>query len=114
LVHHKLAVLFFRTASGNEPVRTWLKSLDRTDMKTIGTDIMTIQFTWPTKMPLVRPLGGGLFEVRSGVSQGNARVFFTIEKGKMVLLHGIIKKSQKTPKADLNLARERQSKVRGI
>ena len=60
-------------------------------------------------MPLVRSLGSGLWEVRSNLTRGKiARVIFTEEQGSMVLLHGFIKKSQKTPDADLALARRRK------
>jgi phage-related protein len=61
-------------------------------------------------LPVCRPLGGGLWEVRSELpSQRIARVIFCIVDGQMILLHGFIKKSQKTPKRELDLARERQS-----
>ena len=60
-----LSVAFFRTASGNEPVREWLKSFPREERRIIGEDIKTVQFGWPLGMPLVRKLDKGLWEVRS-------------------------------------------------
>ena len=98
---------------GNEPVREWLKSLPLEDKKTIGEDIKTVQFGWPLGMPVVRKLEPGLWEVRSRLSNGIARVIFTTEEGIMVLLHGFIKKSQRTPTEDLNLARNRLAQLRG-
>lgn len=103
----KLRVLFFRTASGREPVRDWLRGLDRDARKVIGEDLKTVQFGWPLGMPLVRSLGEGLWEVRSRLRDGIARVIFVTEGDLMILLHGFMKQSQKTPKKDLELARRR-------
>ncbi|MGB7189159.1 MAG: type II toxin-antitoxin system RelE/ParE family toxin [Acidobacteriaceae bacterium] len=104
----RISVLFFRTASGGEPVRNWLKSLEPVDdRKQIGVDIKTVEFGWPLGMPVCRPLGDGLYEVRSSLS-GNriARVLFFIDSAeRMVLLHGFVKKTQKTPTGDMELAR---------
>lgn len=102
-----LIVAFYRTEAGNEPVRIWLKSLKKEDRRAIGEDIKTAQFGWPIGMPLIRKIERDLWEVRSNVKEGIVRVFFTVEEQTMVLLHGFIKKSQKTPKADLNLAKRR-------
>ena len=103
----RLRVLFYRTNSGNEPVREWLKSLPIQDRKIIGDDLKTVQYGWPLGMPLIRKLEANLWEVRSRLDQRIARVLFTVEGDKMVLLHGFIKKSQKAPTADLKLARQR-------
>ncbi|MBI4908288.1 MAG: type II toxin-antitoxin system RelE/ParE family toxin [Acidobacteria bacterium] len=104
----RLPARFFRLDSGREPVRVWLKSLAPEDRRTIGDDIRDVEFSWPIGMPVVGNLGGGLWEVRSKLKSGKiARVIFTVEHGAMVLLHGFIKKTQKTPKRDLELARQR-------
>jgi hypothetical protein len=55
-----LSVYFFRTETGNEPVRQWLKELDAGDRKTIGEDVKTVQIGWPLGMPLVRKMGRDL------------------------------------------------------
>lgn len=102
-----LAVVFYRTEAGNEPVREWLKSLKRDDRRTIGQDVKTAQYGWPLGMPLVRKLERDLWEVRSHTTQGIARVLFTVGDGLMVLLHAFIKKSQKIPAEDLRTARRR-------
>jgi phage-related protein len=102
-----LTVSFFRTGAGNEPVREWLKSLRREDRRTIGEDLKTVQFGWPVGMPLIRKLEPGIWEVRSNISRGIARVLFTVEGHTMVLLHGFIKKSQKISGIDLQTARAR-------
>jgi len=105
-----LTVNFFLSESGNEPVREWLKDMEKEDKKQIGEDIMLVQFRWPLGMPLVRKMETDLWEVRSKLTNGNiTRVFFTVKNGEMTLLHGIIKKSQKTPKKDIDLARSRKN-----
>lgn len=108
----RLPAKFFQQDGGNEPVRDWLLGLDARERQLIGNDIMTAEFGWPVGMPLCRPMGGGLWEVRSDLPDGKiARVLFCALKGEMVLLHGFIKKTQKTPKADLDLAKKR---MRGL
>src|SRR5205809_8017689 len=102
-----LEVGFFRTETGREPVREWLRSLTREQRKIIGEDIKTVQFGWPIGMPLVRKLDKDLWEVRIGLPGGIARVLFTTGEARMMLLHGFIKKSQKTPKQELALAKTR-------
>lgn len=104
---HKVAVVFYKTASGAEVVLDWLRDQEPDDRAIIGQDLMRVQFRWPVGMPLCRPLSGGLWEVRSNLTRGRiARVFFCFIEGRLVALHGIIKKTQKTPPADL--ARKRQ------
>ncbi len=106
-----LIVRFYATRSGKEPVREWLKELPADARKAIGEDIKTVQFGWPLGMPLVRKLAPGLWELRSAVPGGIARVLFTTIGAVMVLLHGFVKKSQKTPQADLDLAKRRMKEV---
>lgn len=105
----RLPARFYRSDRGREPVREWLKKLDPSDRKIIGEDIKDVEFAWPIGMPLVRGLGNGVWEVRSNLT-GNriARVIFTEEHGSMVLLHGSMKKTRKTPKQDLGLALKRK------
>ena len=102
-----LDVVFYKTEAGNEPVRGWLKSLPREDRKNIGEDIKTAQHGWPLGMPLIRKMERGLWEVRSNISTGIARVLFTVKDAMMILLHGFVKKSQKTPPNELDTARRR-------
>lgn len=99
-----LHVVFYRSDAGNEPVREWLKELSREDKRRIGEDIKTAQLGWPLGMPLIRKIQKDLWEVRTTVENGIARVFFTVEGKYMILLHGFIKKSQKTPQHELNTA----------
>jgi phage-related protein len=108
----RVPAIFFRTDAGNEPVRDWLKDMNREDRRLIGEDIKTVEFGWPDGMPTCRAMGAGLHEVRTDLT-GNriARVFLYVDKQqRMVLLHGIIKKSQATPEDDLNLARANKRK----
>jgi phage-related protein len=103
-----LTTVFYRMASGNEPVREWLKCLTKPERFRIGVDLWKIQSEWPIGMPHVRPLGDGMHEVRSSMPNGIARVLFVVDRGDMVLLHGFIKKTQKTPPEALALAEKRR------
>ena len=107
-----VSVQFFRLDSGREPVREWLKGMSREHRKAIGEDVKTLQFGWPIGMPLARKMDDGLWELRSNLGSGIARTFFTIYEGNIVLLHGFIKKSQKTPANELMLAKRRLNKLR--
>ena len=108
----RLPASFFALPSGHEPVREWLKSLSRDDRKVIGEDIKDVEFAWPIGMPLCRSLGNGLWEVRSDLKGRIARAVFCIDRGRMVLLHGFIKKSQKTSPADRNIALKRMKEIK--
>jgi len=99
---------FWRSATGHEPVREWLKQLSKEDKRTIGRDMAKVQFGWPVGLPLCRPLSGGLWEVRSSLaSKREARVLFGFHDGMLIALHAIIKKTPRTPAEDLTLARRR-------
>jgi len=68
--------------------------------------------TWlPIGMPVVRKLEPKLWEVRSDLDGIIARIIFTVVGSQMILLHGFIKKSQKTPAVDLQTARQRNAKL---
>ena len=100
------------TEAGTEPVRDWLRTLPAVDRKLIGENIKTVQFGWPLGMPLVDHLGGGVWEVRSKLDKRIARTLFANEGDMMILLHAFIKKRQKTPKPDLDLAKDRLKQLR--
>jgi phage-related protein len=99
-----LIVVFYRNESGNEPVREWLKELLGEDKRKIGEDIKTAQLGWSLGMPLIRKIQKDLWEVRTTLDSGIARVFFTVDGEHMILLHGFIKKSQKTPQHERKTA----------
>ena len=107
-----LDAVFFRTDQGNEPVREWLLSLAKTERKVIGDDVLKVQYCWPIGKPLVGNLGSGLWEVRSRLGDRIARVIFCVEGSTMVLLHGFIKKTQKTPRHEFDLAMRRMKQLR--
>ena len=104
----RLPARFYRASSGREPVREWLKELPRADRRILGEDIKDVEFAWPLGLPLVRSLGRELWEVRSSLTHGRiARVIFCVSDGQMVLLHGFIKKTQKTPPHEIELTLRR-------
>ena len=108
----RLPVIFYRTAYGSEPVRDWLRSLERRDRRTIGFDLKEVEFGWPVGMPLCRSLGRGLWELRSNLTRGRiARLIFCLAHNRIVVLHGFIKKTQKTAAHDLDLAVKRMKGV---
>jgi phage-related protein len=108
----KITGRFYMSASGRRPVREWLLERSKDDRRVVGKDIQKVEFGWPIGMPYCRPLGRGLWEVRSDLSGGRiARVIFCIVDGEMVLLHGFGKKSQKTPAQDIELALRRKKEV---
>ena len=108
----KLPARFYRNANDHEPVREWLKCLTQNERHVIGKDIQKVEFGWPLGLPVCRALGQGLWEVRSELpSRRIARVLFCIMEGEMILLHGFVKKTQRTPKRDLELAQGRKMRI---
>jgi phage-related protein len=108
----KINVVFYQSASGKEPVRDWLIDMPVINRRAIGLDLQRVQFRWPVGMPLVRPMGKGLFEVRTSLPDGTiARVLFCFHDGELYALHGFIKKAQRTPDSELELARKRQKEI---
>ena len=108
----KLPARFYETGTGRKPVKEWLLNLSREDRRLVGKDIQKVEFGWPIGMPYCRPLGHGLWEVRSDVTDGTiARLIFCILAGEMVLLHGFIKKTQKTPQKEMDLALKRKREL---
>jgi phage-related protein len=109
-----IPVVFHRAGQGGEPVRDWLRELSIEDRRRIGRDLALVQYGWPVGMPLCRSLGGGLWEVRSNLpSRRIARVLFSLYAGQIVVVHGFIKKTQRTPSDDIALARRRMREITG-
>ena len=104
----KIPLIFFRSGTGSEPVRDWLRGLSEKERHAVGKDLLRAQWRWPVGMPLCRPLGGRLWEIRTDLpTQRTARVLLCLCRGHLVALHGFIKKSRTTPDEDLALARRR-------
>ena len=106
-----LPVRFYRELSGGEPVRKWLYELSSDDRKIIGHDIRVLQKDWSVGAPLIKPLGFGLQEIRSKLDNRMSRVIFVIHNGEIILLHGFIKKTQKTPPQEIDLAKKRMKNL---
>jgi phage-related protein len=103
-----IPLAFWKTISGREPAREWLRRLPLDDKRTVGRDIAKVQFGWPVGLPLCRALSGGLWEVRSSLpSKREARVFIGFHGGVLIALHAVIKKARKASTDDLALARQR-------
>jgi phage-related protein len=108
----KIPLVFYRASPGNEPVREWLKGLPQVERQAIGKDLLRAQWRWPVGMPLCRPLGDGLWEVRTDLpTSRTARVLLCVHEQHLVALHGFIKKTRATPEGDLDLARRRQKEL---
>ncbi len=108
----RLPAAFYAFQSGREPVRDWLKELDPEDRKIVGEDIKDVEYGGPIGMPLCRSLGNGLWEVRSDLTHGRiARVIFCVLTREMVLLHAFIKKTQKAPYGDIEIALKRKKDI---
>jgi phage-related protein len=108
----KLPAFFYRTAAGEEPVRAWLRELSDADRRVIGFDLHRVETGWPVGMPLCRPLGGGLWELRTKLpSERVARLLFFIQQDRIGVVHGFVKKTQKTPPQDLQMARRRMKEM---
>ena len=108
----KIPLVFYRTTAGGEPVREWLLRLPVVERQAIGRDLLRAQWQWPVGMPLCRPLGRGLWEVRTDLpTDRTARVILSVYRDHLVALHGFIKKTRTTPQEDLALARARQKEL---
>lgn len=109
----KIPLVFYQTASGSEPVREWIKSLNEFDRNAIGQDLMRVQVGWPIGMPLCRALDDGLWEVRTTLADDReARVLFFFDEGRLGIVNGFITKARKTPRAELDLARKRMKEMK--
>jgi phage-related protein len=108
----KIPLIFYRQEPGSEPVREWLQRLPEAERHAIGKDLLRAQWRWPVGMPLCRPLGKGLWEIRTDLpTKRTARVLICLYAGRMVALHGFIKKTRATSADDLALARRRQKEL---
>jgi phage-related protein len=109
-----LQTVFFETANGSQPVRDFIRKCTREDRKEIGSDIFAVQKGFPLGLPLVEKLDADLWEIRSHIPDGICRIFFTIHKKTMVLLHGFVKKSQRIPAKEIKMAKERLAEFRRL
>jgi phage-related protein len=109
----RIPLIFFQTNYGAEPVREWLKALPVEEKAEIGQDLMRAQWRWPVGMPLCRAMGDGLYEIRTSLPSNRiSRVFVGLDRGALVALHAIIKKTPKTPADDLAIARKRLKELK--
>lgn len=102
-----LSTVFFKTEQGNQPCRDFILSLSQDDKREVGARIFEVQKGFPMGLPLVRKMSSDLWEIRVNITDGICRIFFTIAEDFMVLLHGFVKKTQKTPQNELITAQNR-------
>jgi len=108
----KIPLIFYEAAAGSEPVREWLKGLAESERQAIGQDLLRAHWRWPVGMPLCRPMGSGLWEVRTDLpTKRTARVLLCLHQEHLVALHGFIKKTRATADEDLAIARKRQKEL---
>jgi phage-related protein len=108
----KLPARFYVNPAGRKPVREWILELPEAGRHSVGKDIQKVEFGWPLGLPYCAPLGRGLWEVRSDLGSNRiARVIFCMGGGHMILVHGFIKTTQRTPRADIDLALKRKREV---
>ena len=108
----KIPLIFSRSGNGTEPVREWLKELPEAERHAVGKDLLRAQWRWPVGMPPCRPMGSGLWEIRTDLpTKRAARVLLCAYREHLVALHGFIKKTRATPDEDLALARKRQKEL---
>jgi phage-related protein len=101
-MRNRIRARFYELASGRKPVRLWLMDLTSDDRRNVSYDIQTVEFGWPIVMPVCRPPGGGLYEVRTHLTDGRiGRVLFCIIENEMMQQYDFVKKAQKTPPTDL-------------
>jgi phage-related protein len=111
-VPQKIPLIFFRSGKGTEPVREWLRELPEAERQAVGKDLLRAQWRWPVGMPLCRPMGNGLWEIRTDLpTKRTARVMLCLYREHLVALHGFIKKTRATPDEDLAVARKRQKEL---
>ncbi|MDP3889049.1 MAG: type II toxin-antitoxin system RelE/ParE family toxin [bacterium] len=106
-----VVVFFKEPISGSEPVKDWIKSLSKKDKRVIGHDLLVLQYNWPLGMPLVKSLGKGLWELRSNLSNRITRIIFVPKKDKIIVLHAFVKKTQKTPSNEIEIAKRRLKEI---
>ena len=108
----KIPLIFYRTRAGREPAREWLQRLDEAERQDIGKDLLRAQWRWPVGMPLCRPMGDGLWEIRTDLpTKRTPRVLLCLYRQHLVVQHGFIKKTRATPDSDLATARTRQKEL---
>lgn len=108
-----LPVSFYKTPNGNDPVADWFRSLAKDDRRRVGLDLLRVQENWPVGMPVCKPLGHGLWEVRTTLADHSAaRVLFFLADAEICVVHGFVKKSQSAPRHELELARKRMKEMK--
>jgi len=108
----KLPLIFYETTADSEPVREWLRGLDEAERHMIGKDLRRAQRQWPVGMPLCRPTGNGLWDVRTDLpTKRTGRAPLCLYREHLVALHGFIRKTRGTADEDLATARKRQKEL---
>lgn len=98
---NSLSLRCFRDSNGEQPARNWLESIHWKDRKIIGDDIRNVQQNWPVDPPLVVALSDEVWEIRSHLSDGFARVVFLVKDNEMILIRGHISRTKPDEKEEV-------------
>lgn len=108
-----MKIRFYKTPAGNEPARDFLKDQGKEDRKKIGGDLLRVQETYPkVGMPLVEPVGKKIWAIRINLPGHWVRIFYIVWQKSIVLLHAVLKKTNKLDQDDLEIAQERAKDLR--
>ncbi len=102
-------VTFYKKRNGHIPVTEFLDDLENKKLKAkVFQDISILEeFGYELREPLSKPLGDGIFELRTKFSSDITRVLYFFYHGKKIILtNGFLKKSGKTPTQVIELAKK--------
>jgi phage-related protein len=102
------SAVFYKTEAGNEPALYWFRALEPEERRIVGYELRLLQIGFPEGLPRCRSLGDGLFELQCTLPNKIARVIFFLDGHSVIIVPGFIKKSQKTPKEELETAKARK------
>lgn len=108
---NKFEVIFYEKENGDKPVENFLDELDiKMRAKLLGLLMILEEKGNMLREPYTKHLDDGIFELRA-VSGGNITrvLFFFYYEGKIILTNGFVKKTQKTPRQEIELAKERRA-----
>ena len=109
----KWSVNYFTDKMGKQPVKDWIDTLEiKLQVKIFRAFELLEDFNINLKAPYVKPLEDKLYELRIKDPKGIYRIIYFAYTGKeFIMLNGFVKKTQKTPKKEIELAKTRMKEV---